>query len=206
MGAARIWKADCGKETRVTTIEERTKNKKTWLQNQDVADLKTAIEKANVWALCGTVGGFALLSAIWPLAHPKSKVVVTISWVAVLFPCGFLLPQVRLSIPAPAAEWQRFISCCFINVFYLEFFDPLFFQREYLASDCLFRIRTRDARPLGQSPPEISQMRQVQPIVRNRIPRGPIPGETLRPQRATARPDRSFVANTDTSFVPNIPT
>ena len=45
---------------------------------------------------------------------------------------------------------------------YLEFFDPLLSQREYLASDCLLSIRTCGARPLGQSPPEKTQMRQVQ--------------------------------------------
>ncbi len=59
-------------ETRVTTIEERTKNiQKNMASKSDVADLKTAIEKANVWALCGTVGGFALLISYMAACSPQ---------------------------------------------------------------------------------------------------------------------------------------
>ena len=60
-------------------------------------------------------------------------------------------------------ELQQKINHCYIKVlFCLELFKPTLFQRGFLALNCVCRIRTRDTRTLGQSPSELSHMRQVQ--------------------------------------------
>ena len=59
-------------------------------------------------------------------------------------------------------ELQQKINYCYIKVyFFLELFKPTLFQRGFLALNGVCRIRARDTRPPGQSPPEMSQMRQM---------------------------------------------
>ena len=71
-----------------------------------------------------------------------------------------VMTQLRLNAPM---ELQQKINYCYIKgLFCLELFKPTLFQRGFPAPNCVCRIRTLDTRPLGQSPSEMSHMRQVQ--------------------------------------------